>query len=39
MKQRALWSVARRSTGAVSIEPLEIEHARAESQHPDLDGA
>jgi hypothetical protein len=39
MKQRALWSVARRSTSAVSIQPLEIEHACSESQHPELDGA
>lgn len=39
MQKRGLPSVARRSTRSVTIQPLEIEHPRSESEHPDLDGA
>jgi hypothetical protein len=39
VEQRALRRVARRSTRSVPIQPLQIEHTRTESEHPDLDGA
>jgi hypothetical protein len=39
MKQRALRSVPWRSTRSVPIQPLDVEHTRSESEHPDLDGA
>lgn len=39
MKQRALRRIARRLPPSMPIQPLEIEHARAEPEHPDLDGA
>jgi hypothetical protein len=39
MKQRALRSIAQRSTRTVPIQPLEIEHTRPESEHPHLDSA
>lgn len=37
MKQRTLRSVAWRPPRAVPIQPLEIEHARSEPEHPELD--
>jgi hypothetical protein len=39
MQERALRGVARRPARTVAIQPLEVEHPRSESKHPDLDGA
>jgi hypothetical protein len=39
MKQRGLRRIARRSTGTVPVQPLEVEHTGSEPEHPALDGA